>query len=149
MPHATATQPKVSPGAAQQRTFALEQTSDITIARAIARAVRTVAGVVDLSPGRAALAATYGSGQRVIGIAVHHPTLDQVVFEIHVVLSEDQGREALSDTTQRTVKRDVEGPGLLVEIASRIREMVYQTLQDVDVVSRDHMSVDVLIDDLR
>lgn len=131
-----------------------ERMSDITLARAIARAVRDVPGVVDLSPGYFALAATYGgAGQRVTGVVVRHLARDAVALEIHVVLS-----SAPREVSHGSSTSDVESgrapsgkraatPASLMSIAGEIRSVVFRTAHDMGTPFL--TKVDVLIDDLR
>ena len=68
-------------------------------------------GVVDISPGVFALAATYGLGQRVTGIVVHHLTPDHtpdqtpdVALEIRVVLSEAHCKMVAADAATDSMR---------------------------------------------
>src|SRR5215467_1752491 len=93
MSHATVRPSRASPNPAAQRASGQRDRptghiSDVALASATERAVREVAGVTDLSPGLATPVATYGPGQRVTGIAIHHPAAEEVIFEVHVILSE-------------------------------------------------------------
>lgn len=123
------------------------QVSDIAFASAVAHAVRAVPGVVDLTPGTVAKVATYGSGQRVDGIVVHHLSPDEIALEIHVALSESESKRAVADSAREPSEHATEATGLLPMIASRIRRAVYDIAQGMSppVLTR----VDVLIDDLR
>lgn len=155
MPDAAARQSTATPEAtAQQQNGEArgrpgERVSDLAIAGATAQAVRNVPGVADLSAGLVVPAATYGSGQRVNGVVVHHLTPDTIGLEIHVIASEAFCGMAAADATvePQSVARDAEPPGLLAEIAARIREVVYRTVQDMTALAI--ARVDVLIDDLR
>lgn len=145
--HAAMSQPAAPPSETAQPERVAERVSDLALARAAAQAVRAVPGVVDLSPGLVALAATYGSGQRVTGVVVHHLTPDTVVLEIHVVLSEAHCNTALAAATPHSMGRESESLAVLTDIANRIRAAVNDTARDIaaPVLAR----VDVLIDDLR
>lgn len=134
----------------EQRHRGLEPVSDLTLASAAAQAVRMVPGVVDLSPGYAAPAATYGPGQRVAGIVVHRPTTEEIVLEVHVVISEAHCALASADSSSKLVERDshdAEESGPVSEIASRVRNVVCATVQSMAAQAR--VQVDVFIDDLR
>lgn len=125
------------------------QVSDLALASAAAQAARTVPGVIDLSSGLVTLAATYGPGQRVTGVVVHHVSPDkpdEVVLEIHVVLSEAHCKTTLAAAVG-PVGHDTESLGILTDIANQIRRAVYDTLQDV--AAQAPVRVDVLVDDLR
>jgi hypothetical protein len=106
---------------------------------------------MDLSPGLFALAATYGLGQRVTGVVVHHLTPDHtpdtIALEIRVALSEAHCRLLAADAASDSIERDTEEPGVLLEIASHIRGVVYESLRDIAPMLL--VQVDVFIDDLR
>lgn len=106
-----------------------------------------VPGVVDLSPGLAAPVATYGPGQRVVGIIVYHPTTERVILEVHVILSESHCELAWADSGLEPVEHDAGETGLITEIANRVRDVVCATVRDM--ASRVRVRVDVFIDDLR
>jgi len=136
----------------------LKKASDFTIASAAAQATRMAPGVVDLSPGLFALAATYGLGQRVTGVAVHHLATDQppdhapdkVALEIRVVLSEAHCKLLAADAASDSIdsmERDTEAAGILLDIASHLRGVVYGSLRDIAPMLL--VQVDVFIDDLR
>lgn len=127
--------------------------SDVTLARIIAQAVRATPGVVDLSAGLTAPVATYGAGQRVTGVIIHHPDQapDSYVIEIHVILSEALCAPATSDSAVRVSDESVadnpERPRPIPEIAERIRgeaRRAAQTRMDLSA-----SAIDVFIDDLR
>lgn len=132
-------------GSAPNRRSA-EWVSDVALASAVARAVRTVPGVVDLSPGLVVPRVTYGAGERVPGIVVHHPAPDAVVLEIHVFLSEADCGVAGTATTHSAAAGDSESLNALRGIATHIRETVYAAVRDVP--SAPVVRADVLIDDL-
>jgi uncharacterized alkaline shock family protein YloU len=125
----------------------VERVTDITVASAVALAVRTVPGVMDLSPGLSTPVATYGAGRRVTGIVVHHPTPDDIALEVHVVLSEAHCTAAPADATVDSTASDARDRGVLADIASQIRELVFDTVHDV--ASLVLVRVDVFMDDLR
>lgn len=124
-----------------------EQVSDIAVASDVAQAVRMVPGVVDLSAGHVAVAATYSAGQRVTGVVVHHLSPDEIVLEIHVILSEADFTRASSDAAPDSAGTDSDGLGRLNDMASRIRGAVYDVLKEMP--SLVLVRADVLIDDLR
>ncbi len=121
--------------------------SDVSLALAVSDAVRDTPGVIDLSPGQTAIAATYGAGQRVTGVVVTHPQPDAVAIEVHTVVG---GPElALTATTARpapTAGSD-EPRGILIDLAEQIRTAAHQV---ADVMLPNKVTtVDVFIDDLR
>lgn len=156
MSHATVTQPAARPTVPAQKQTArqrrpVKKVSDLAIASAAAQATRMAPGVVDLSPGLFALAATYGLGQRVTGVVVHHltpdHTPDKVALEIRVVLSEAHCEMVAADAASDAIERDTEAAGILLDIASHIRGVVYESLRDIAPMLL--VQVDVFIDDLR
>src|SRR5215469_8906501 len=68
----------------QAQTLAIA--SDIPVARAVAEAVRALPMVLDLSPGKFELAATYGPRERVTGVVVRRTSSHNITIEVHVVL---------------------------------------------------------------
>lgn len=130
-----------------------ERSSDLALASAAAQAARMAPGVVDLSPGLRAPAATYGPGERVVGIIIHHSAPEQVVVEVHVTLSasacEAAAKDAIvgKDAALEMATDDAELRGPIREIASHIRVAVREAVRSVapQVVAQ----IDVFIDDLR
>lgn len=130
-----------------------ERSSDLALASAAAQAARLAPGVVDLSPGLYAPVATYGPGERVVGIIIHHTAPEQVVVEVHVALSASQceavAKDAIvgKDAALDTATDDAERHGPIREIASHIRVAVREAVRSVapQVVAQ----IDVFIDDLR
>lgn len=133
-----------------RRASAPERISDIALATAVAGATRDVPGVAELSAGRFALAATYGgSGQRVTGVVVRHPTPSTVALEIHVILSQAPRERSpgAGEAERAHARQDADEHGSLTSIADQIRAVAFRT---VEPMSASHlMAVDVLIDDLR
>jgi uncharacterized alkaline shock family protein YloU len=100
---------------------------EVLLAQAIAAAVRTVPGVAELSPGRFAEVATYGTREKVPGVVVKRAE-DALAVEVHVCA---QYADSL----------------VLDELASRVRQATRQAVEPADAtrVSR----IDVVIDDMR
>jgi len=123
-----------------------EQFSDIAVASAIARTVRRVPGVVDLSPGLVTQSATYGIGERVSGVVIHHLAQHKVVLEIHVLLSEAYCKATACDAGRRGAAHECGALNVLDAIAAHIREAVNASAaaMPLPMVVR----ADVLIDDL-
>ncbi len=101
--------------------------SDVSIARAIVAAVRSVPGVADVSPGRFAEAATYGPGEKVRGVAVSQAA-GALDIEVHLCA-------LYTDTL------------VLPELAARVRSAVRQSVEALGagLLRR----IDVAFDDLR
>jgi hypothetical protein len=120
----------------------------MAIARTVAQAVRSVPGVVDLSPGLTRMAVTYGAGQHVTGVVVEHPAADEIVLAIHVILSQAHCETAAaSDTAERPTERSAERAGAMSQVADRIRDATYAALRAM--ASPVLVGADVLIDDMR
>ena len=125
-------------------------------ARAIAAAVRATHGVVDLSPGLMALAATYGSTERVVGVVVRHPVPHDTIVEVHVIVAtgaveaepETEMREGVSDTPARASGSNASAEGaVLTRVADEVRGAVYRAVHELGLAPLS--AVDVLIDDIR
>jgi hypothetical protein len=117
--------------------------NDITIAKLLAQAIRATAGVVDLSPGLFALEATYGPGERVLGIVLSHPAPNALTIEVRVVLAETVLREALCALPSTEAGETA----LLLRFAQQLRTVVAHTIRTLDVAGL--TAVDVAIDDIR
>jgi uncharacterized alkaline shock family protein YloU len=100
---------------------------EIAIARAVHVAVHAVSGVVGVSPGLFAETGTYGSGERVLGVAVGH-VAGALKLELHLVA-------AYTASTH------------LPDLADRVRSAVRQAVEVLGAgpVGR----IDITIDDLR
>lgn len=85
---------------------------DLAIARAVREAVRRVADVADLSPGRFGEAVTYGPGDRVPGVVVRHDA-DALHLEVHVVAvyRDSLFLPALADEVRRAVQEQAKAVG--------------------------------------
>jgi len=103
------------------------QLSEVSIARAIVAAVRSVPGVADVSPGRFAEAATYGPGEKVRGVVVGR-AVDVLDIEVHLCA-------LYADSL------------VLPELAAQVRSAVRQSVEalGVGLLRR----IDVAFDDLR
>lgn len=147
MAHPTDGSPAEAVNPVERREAPPASMSDMTIAQAIAQAVREVPGVLDLSLGWSALVATYGAGQRVAGVVIHHPVPGETRVEVHAVLSERHARTMRLDAAAgETGSRSRRQP-ILIQIADQIRsavERIASALRQPALVG-----VDVFIDDLR
>ena len=101
--------------------------SEVSLARAVVVAIRGVAGVADVSPGRFAEAATYGPGEKVSGVVIGRigDTLD---IEVHVCA-------LYADSL------------VLPELAAQVRRAVRQSIASLD--AGPLRRIDVAFDDLR
>jgi hypothetical protein len=124
--------------------------NDITIAKTIATAVRATPGVVDLSPGLLALAATYGPHERLVGVVVRHPGPHETAVDVHVTVAveatppdEEQGGVASS----WSVQTETSDRAALTRVANRVREAAYRAMQGLHVAPPS--AVDVFIDDIQ
>ncbi|QYJ14226.1 hypothetical protein Rxycam_00022 [Rubrobacter xylanophilus DSM 9941] len=75
---------------------------DLAVARSIAEAVLALKGVYSLGAGRYAEAATYGAGEKVVGVVV-----DSEEARVHIVVSYPQGTPIpdLIEQVRRVAKR--------------------------------------------
>ncbi len=145
-----------------------EYHDDVALARALVQAARTVEHVVDVSPGRYGVAATYGPGQRVTGIVLRrttHPGWDpplMFVVEAHIVVATAAVTVpvapllATSKTSrnrkqrQKTSVREAPGAPLapvLVRIAEETRRALAATLRQLR--PGETWAIDITIDELR
>ncbi|MGE5335088.1 MAG: hypothetical protein ACM3N4_10345 [Nitrososphaerota archaeon] len=125
-------------------------------ARAIATAVRATPGVVDLSPGLMALAATYGATERVVGVAVRHPVPHETVVDVHVIVA-TVAVDAAAETERQGGASGISAPAsapsapagvaVLTRVANNVRDAVYRAVRELGLAPLS--AVDVLIDDIR
>jgi hypothetical protein len=139
---------------------------DVALAVALARTARSVAHVVDVSAGRYGVAATYGPGQRIVGIVVRRvaPTVGNeapsCVVEAHVVIATAVVAGGLrQDAEQRSAQSPraraqsatgapgVSGRPILLRIADDIRRALAQELREMR--PAEPWTINVSIDDLR
>jgi hypothetical protein len=116
--------------------------SDTDIADAIAHAIRGVPGVLDMSQGLFAKAATYGPGKRIAGIVLRHDAPGELSVEVHVVLDETTFIKALSDLSSSSDKTPI-----LLRFTDMIRAVVSQMFEHLGLPAP--TMVDVTIDDIR
>lgn len=121
------------------------QLSDLDMARAIALAVCAVPGVLEMSPGRFALQATYGPGAHVTGVVLRRPFPDALVADVHVVVAESALLAAFDQVAARTSVTDV--PAELPHLAERIREAIAQAISLLGLVPL--ATINVALDDIR
>ena len=119
-----------------------EQMNDMVIANAIAHAIRGVPGVLDMSQGLFAKAATYGPGKRIAGIVLRHDAPGELSVEVHVVLDETTFIKALSDLSSSASDTPI-----LLRFTGMIRVVVVQTFEHLGLPAP--TMVDVTIDDIR
>jgi hypothetical protein len=124
-----------------------EQVSDLTVARAVAEAIRRVPGVVDLGAKCFPRATTFGSGQSVSGVAIRHATGGKLALEVHVIVSSVPPARPGAECQAVQPLPDMQEHSVLIHLANEIRTLVYRAVEHmgVDTLS----AVDVLIDDLK
>ena len=121
--------------------------SDTLLAESIVRAIRTVPGVSAMGEGLFVKAATFGPGKQVSGIVIHHPTLDALAVEAHVVLDNAVFMKAYAERSAPDAPSRSGTTPFLLGFTDQIRTVVVQTLEHLGVpVST---VVDVIIDDIR
>jgi hypothetical protein len=126
-----------------------EHLSDMAIARAIVHDVRAVPGVVDMGQGLFAKAATYGPGEHVVGIVLHHPAPNALVVEVHVVIEEASLNTTFADVSRSTASTSSSAgtTPILLRVTDQVRAVVTQTLEHLGLPAP--TLVDVTIDDIR
>ena len=127
--------------------MAPQHLSDTLIAETIVRAIRSVPGVLEMGEGLFVKAATYGPGKHVSGIVIHHPTMDSLSVEAHVVLEYAFFIKAYSEISALEASSKPDTMPVLLRFTDQIRTVVTQTLANLSLpVST---LVDVTIDDIR
>jgi len=124
-----------------------EPSNDLELAKAIVQAVRLTPGVLDMSPGRFVLAATYGPGEHVTGVVLLHMTPTLLTVQIHVVASILAMSEFLPISSQTEEEHVTDETPMLVQLAEQIRRNVYQAVHDFGLPAP--LEVDVSIDDMQ
>lgn len=119
--------------------------NEMIIAKSIARVVRRLPWVVDMSAGPFQEKITYGRGGHVNGVVLRHTASGASAIEIGVVIAEKALLEAFSPTSVRTSDLDI--VPLLLRLADQLRVVVYHTTQDLGLSVL--TEIDVSIDDIR
>lgn len=120
--------------------------SDLDLARVIASAVRQAPGVLEMSPGRFALQATYGPGEHVSGVVLQHPTPDTLSIAVHVVVAEAALRAAFDEADPSQLAPAAEQRPLLLRLAEQIRTVVSQAADTLGLPAL--LAIDVALDDI-
>jgi hypothetical protein len=132
---------------------------DVALALALSQAARTVEHVVDVSAGRNCVVATYGPGQRVIGIALRRTAQSawdrpsSFVVEAHIVVATAAVTVPLvipkTPRNKRQRQRATSAPGtpVLLRIAEETRHALASTLRRVR--PGETWVIDITIDELR
>jgi hypothetical protein len=125
------------------------QPSDISVAKAIATAVRATPGVIDLSPGLLALAATYAANERLVGVVVRHPGPHETAVEVHVTVAMEATTrvKAQGNASSLSAHTETSDIAILTRVANLVREAVYRAMRDLRLPPP--LAVDVLIDDIQ
>jgi hypothetical protein len=124
----------------------LAHLSDLDLARVIAHAVRQTPGVLEMSPGRFALEATYGPGEHVSGVVLRHPTLDTLSIAIHVVVAETALKAAFDEGALPELAPGSEQRPMLLRLADQIRTVVSEVADSLGPPSL--LAIDVALDDV-
>lgn len=121
--------------------------SDTLIAETMVHAIRLVPSVLEMGEGLFAKVATYGPGKRVPGVVIHHPTVDSLSIEVHVVLDDAAFKKAYSEISTSETPSMADSTPVLLRFTDQIRTVVVQTLEQLGLpVST---LVDVTIEDIR
>ncbi|WIG60659.1 MAG: hypothetical protein OJF49_003407 [Ktedonobacterales bacterium] len=120
--------------------------SPVALAQAVIQAASAVPGVASVRSRGAGLAATYGPHARVAGVAIAHPTPNQLAIELHIIVSLADISPPASGSAQGAAAQGGQDMPVLLDIASQVRGAVYKAM-------RRHgerpITVDVCIDDLQ
>lgn len=116
--------------------------SDIDIANAIVHGIRNVPGILEMSQGLFAKAATYGPGNHIAGIALQHPSPGELSVEVHVVLDERFLLKTLSNAASSS-----DTTPILMRFTDQVRAAVSQTLEHLSLPVP--IMINVAIDDIR
>jgi hypothetical protein len=127
--------------------MAPEHPSDTLVAETIVHAIRAVPGVLDMGEGLFAKAVTFGPGKRVQGVVIHHPTMNSLSVEAHVVLDDAAFTKAYSEISASDAPSRSSTTPVLLRFTDQIRTVVAQTLEHLGLPSS--TIVDVTIDDIR
>jgi hypothetical protein len=122
-----------------------EHLNKMAIAKGIARVVRRLPWIVDMSAGPFQEKVTYGRRGHVSGVVLRHTTSGACTIEISVVIAQRALLEAFSPTSVRT--SDLDTVPLLLRLADQLRVVVYHTAQDLGLSML--TEIDVSIDDIR
>jgi hypothetical protein len=114
---------------------------ELSLADVIAQTVRAVPGVCRMSKGRFALAATYGPGRLVPGVALWREAPGKLLIEVHIVVCESLLLAALEP---RPAKAALTQPPVLLQLAEQIRIAVQQIFMGLHIVPH---AIDVVIED--
>lgn len=122
-----------------------EHLNKMAIAKSIARVVRRLPWIVEMSAGPLQEKATYGQRGHVSGVVLRDTTSEACAIEISVVIAEKALLEAFTPTSVRTSDLDI--VPLLLRLADQLRVVVYHTAQDLGMSML--TEIDVSIDDIR
>lgn len=120
--------------------------SPVALAQAVIRAASAVPGVAGVRSRGAGLAATYGPHARVAGVAIAHPTPNQLAIELHIIVSLVGIAPPESGSAKGTAAQGGQDMPVLLDIASQVRGAVYRAMRRS---GERPITVDVCIDDLQ
>lgn len=122
-----------------------EHLNEMAIAKSIARVVRRLPWIVDMSAGPFQEKVTYGRKGHVRGVVLRHTASGASAIEISVVIAEKALLDAFSPASVRT--SDLDTVPILLRLADQLRVVVYHTTQDLGLSVL--TEIDVSIDDIR
>ena len=128
-----------------ERGVVSEHLNEMVIAKSIARVVRRLPWIVDMSAGPLQEKVTYGRRGHVSGVVLRHTASGASAIEISVVIAEKALLEAFSPISVRT--SDLDTVPMLLRLAAQLRMVIYHTVQDLGLSVL--TEIDVSIDDIR
>ena len=128
-----------------ERGVVSEHLNEMVIAKSIARVVRRLPWIVDMSAGPFQEKVTYGRRGHVSGVVLRHTASGASAIEISVVIAEKALLEAFSPISVRA--SDLDTVPMLLRLAAQLRMVIYHTVQDLGLSVL--TEIDVSIDDIR
>ncbi len=118
---------------------------DLTLARMVAQAVRSVPGVLDVTPGRFGVAATYGPGGRIPGVVLRRDANETLTLEVQVIASKTTLLAQL-DRVTITPSPPIQETPYLLSLAKQIRLATQETFAKAELPAP--TAIDIVIADL-
>jgi len=128
-----------------ERGVVSEHLNEMVIAKSIARVVRRLPWIADMSAGPLQEKVTYGRRGHVSGVVLRHTASGASAIEISVVIAEKSLLEAFSPISVRT--SDLDTVPTLLRLAAQLRMVIYHTVQDLGLSVL--TEIDVSIDDIK
>jgi hypothetical protein len=120
---------------------------DLQLARCIASCVCAVPGISGMGCGVFALVATYGPGERITGVVLHHLTSTALTVEVHVCLDERTLLQTADVASFSDFTADSAISPVVVGITDHVRDAVWRAIEPF--YRRELVTIDVVIDDIK